>query len=165
MTSTIARWCGAVAAIGMGIMAVLHALWALGTGWPAETTTVLYEAVTPSGDGTVPGGITMGSTSGIVFCVVMAGLLFAAAYVVGARAGVVPRFGPSWGFRRVPWVVAGIFLMRGLMRGNAVNDPTYLTWNRGLYSPLALALAVLTVVVCVLSDRAAHRSAPRPSAP
>ncbi len=158
MTSTIARWCGVAAAAGMGIMATLHALWALGVGWPARSTAALYEAVTPSGDGTLPGGIAMGSASGIAFCVIMAGLLFAAAYVVGARAGLAPRIGPPSVSQRVPWVVAGVFLMRAAMRGSPTYDPTYLEWNRGLYSPLALAFALLTVAVCVLSRKAAHES-------
>lgn len=158
MESRAARWCAVIAGSGMGIMAALHALWALGVGWPARSTTALYEAVTPSGDGTLPGGIAMGSPSGIAFCIVMAGLLLAAAYLVAARAGVVRRSGPSWGVRRVPWVVAGIFLMRAAMRGSPTHDPTYLEWNRGLYSPLALAFALLTIAVCVLSRRAAQEA-------
>jgi hypothetical protein len=149
MRSTIARWC-AIGAVGvLSAVAVFHLLWTVST-WPAKNATAWNDAIL--------GGWGSGAT--IAFCLVVAALLLAAAYVVGARAGVFPRLGPWWGFRAGAWVIAVAFLIRGASIASSDWSATFNHWNLVLYSPICLAVGALTGAVCVLSGRTITRRRP-----
>ncbi len=143
MRSTVARWCAGGVAGGMAAVAAFHLLWTVST-WPAKSAADWNDAIL--------GGWGSGGT--IAFCLVVAALLLAAAYVVGARAGIFPRLGPWWGFRVGAWVIGVAFLIRGASFDGSAWSAAFNHWNRILYNPLCLALGALTVAVCLLSGRA-----------
>jgi hypothetical protein len=84
----------------------------------------------------------------------VAGLLFAAAYLVAARAGLVRALGPRWVHRVGVPVVGGVLLLRATVMGFVQSgfhlsdtSAVYERWDLMLYSPLCLTLGVLAFIV------------------
>jgi hypothetical protein len=96
------RIAGAVAALGLAASALLHAIW-LYSPWPLGTWAAWSRAF-GSADFRVPAPIMTG----------VALLFAAAAYIVAARATLVPRLGPAWVYRVGAWVVGVVLLARAV---------------------------------------------------
>lgn len=140
MRTTVARWCGAGAATGIAIAGVFHLLWAF-SPWPLGTRREWATTIVGAEDG----DLSWSRTELVVACFVVAGALLAAAYIVGVRAGVLRRIGPWWGFWLATWVIAGVFLLRGVAPMDSPED-SFNHWNLVLYRPLCLVIAVLCAV-------------------
>lgn len=151
MLTSSRRWCGVVAATGMAVAGAFHVVWAF-SPWPMDTWDDYSKTVLGDPTGEIPNDF--GAMSMMV-----AVLLFAAAYLVSVQAGLLFRIGPRWMHRVGIWVVAGVLLVRatvGLLsavwpEGTLVPDGTsdipYQHWNLLFYSPLCLVLGALTVGV------------------
>lgn len=135
-----ARVYGGTAALVLTAAAGLHLVWAL-SPWPLSTWRDWNRTVFCSDESTVRSG-----WGWAFLCLQIAGLLLAAAYVVGTRAGLLRRFGPWWVFRVGAVCVVLVLLSRGVL-GFTVHVPEQLPghrWNQFLYSPLCLGLAALS---------------------
>ncbi|MEV7772423.1 DUF3995 domain-containing protein [Kitasatospora sp. NPDC086791] len=131
---------GAVRATGVvvsGVLAAtgaLHAVWAV-TPWPLRTPEEFADTVVGAGEGVPPAAA----------CVAVAGMLGAAAYLVGAEAGVLPGVGPARVRRAGVRTVAGVLLARGvggpaLFGGAVERSERFRRLDRRYYAPLCVAL-------------------------
>lgn len=125
------------------LVGVLHLVWTV-TTWPLDDREDYARLVVGVPvDQLPPPGLTA----------LVAGLLVAAAYLVGAVAGVLPVVGPRWILVTGVWVVAGVLLLRG--GGGLVADLSgadyapedFVRLDQILYSPLCLALGAGTLGV------------------
>jgi hypothetical protein len=122
------------AATLLGIAAV-HALWALGSSWPAEDRDELAEVMAGRAGGSVPSPAA---------CLVVATLLASASALVGGRPRCLPCL------RRTGTICVSVVLgVRGAcgMAGRTdlvspgSTSPRFRRLDRRYYSPLCLALA------------------------
>jgi UDP-N-acetylmuramyl pentapeptide phosphotransferase/UDP-N-acetylglucosamine-1-phosphate transferase len=149
---TTVRLAGAAAALGLAASALLHAVW-LVAPWPLATWAAWSRAF-GGADFRVPGPVMGG----------VALLFAAAAYVVAARATLVPPLGPAWLYRVGSWVVAGVLVARALvgfvemprtLRHPATPDAFRDTIRLYLrvYLPLFLALGAASAYVAAAAGR------------
>lgn len=155
----VSRLSGAVAAAGLTVTGVFHALWVI-TPWPLATWTDFAQVVLGVPDARVPALLPPMSAT-------VAALLMAAAYLVAARAGLAPAAGPQWLYRTGVWTVAAMLLLRATAGGfvpsglSLAGAPAvYVRWDLLLYSPLCLLLGGLAALVAL---RPAGRAGGRPS--
>lgn len=130
---------------GLLAAAALHVAWGRGSAFPARDRATLAEAVigAPPRPVDAPGG----GVPGPVACYAVAGALTVAAVGINARGpvrrlialGVVTALGAR-----------GVVGLAGRMPQEA-GSPSFRRWNRLVYSPVCLLLAVLTVPA-VVSD-------------
>ena len=117
---------GVLAALG-----ALHAVWATGSPWPAASRAELSDAVFSQDEAMPPDWATW----------TVAGLLVAAAGVVGAAARETPRRG----LRAATLALAGVFGLRAVayVPGDVAGGPstTYQRLDLAVYSPLCAAIA------------------------
>ncbi|MFE7524878.1 DUF3995 domain-containing protein [Kitasatospora sp. NPDC057542] len=135
------RATGAAVSAALAAVGALHAVWAV-TPWPLRTPEEFADTVVGAGEGVPPAAA----------CVAVAGLLGAAAYLVGAEAGVLPAVGPRSLRRAGVRTVAGVLLARGL--GGPVlfgrvseRSDRFRRLNVRYYSPLCAALGAGAAVV------------------
>ncbi|MCP2310642.1 DUF3995 domain-containing protein [Kitasatospora paracochleata] len=141
---------GAVSAALAGIGG-LHAVWAR-SPWPLKTRADFADAVVGVGEEQLPGP---------ALCLGVAGLLGAASYLVGARAGVLPATGPAWLRAVGAGTVGGVLVARGLggpalagrdrggRRDRDERSDRFRRLDRRYYSPLCVALGAGAAVVAV----------------
>jgi hypothetical protein len=144
-SSTAAQWCaGAVALVCVAVSGV-HLVWAL-SPWPAQTWWDWNRTVMGTDD---PAARTGAVWAGA--CLLVAGLLVSAAWIVGVRGGLFRRTGPGWFYRISCWGVVVVFLGRGVLGllKDVPDDLPAHDWNLYLYSPLCLVLASLSAVAAV----------------
>ncbi|MFJ3787123.1 DUF3995 domain-containing protein [Kitasatospora sp. NPDC090091] len=151
---------GAVKAAGAvvaGVLAgtgVLHTVWAV-SPWPLRTPEELADAVVGTGDGMPPAAA----------CLAVAGALGAAAYLVGAEAGVLPAAGPARVRRAGVWTVSAVMLARGagglLVSGLGLGGSSarFRRLDVRYYSPLCLALGAGAGAVAVAGASYRERDA------
>jgi hypothetical protein len=146
---SLASWCAGVAAAGMEVAGLFHVVWAFHP-WPLATWLEWNRTIMGSGDPTVRTG-----PDWVLACFLISGLLTAAAYIVGVRAGLFPRFGPWWAFRIAAWCVVIVLAARGVLGyvAAAHENLPFAFWNRILYSPLCLVLAALSTVAIICHGR------------
>jgi hypothetical protein len=99
----LSRWVGAAGAVGLAAAAALHVVW-LVSPWPLADWAAWSRA--------------FGSQEFRVSAPVMATVaaLFAVgAYVLGARARLLPRLGPAWVYVLGTWTLAAVFGTRALL--------------------------------------------------
>jgi hypothetical protein len=129
---------GALAAAG-----ALHAVWTR-SSWPLRDRAEFADVV-------VGVGVEQAPTPAM--CAEVAGALGAAAYLVGARAGVLPAIGPRWLRTGGSATVAGVLLTRGIgglvlsTSGRIPRSARFLRLDRRYYSPLCIALGTGAAVV------------------
>ena len=150
--TVIIRRVGAVAALGLAASAGLHVLW-LYSPWPLANWADWSHAFGGPGF-RVPAHVM----------IAVAFLFGCAAYLVGARATLVPQLGPTWLYRVGTWVVAVVLLGRAAVgfvemsftffdpRTPAVFRETILLYLR-FYLPVFLLLGALTAFVAVTAPR------------
>jgi hypothetical protein len=128
----------AIAASALAVLAGLHAIWIF-SPWPLRSRAAFAEYVVGT-----PGPITAA----------VAVLLATAAYLVAARAGLLPEVAPHWLYVVGTYAVAGVLALRGgagLIRGG-VRPAAATAFNRldvRYYSPLCLVLAGLALWTAV----------------
>jgi len=131
---------GSTAAAVLGGASALHALWATGSGWPMTSPDELADLVV--------GRRPMPSPAA---CAAVAGALAVAAGMT-ARAACGRPGQLTDRSRAVATIVAAALLARSV--GGVVADlagvvdatPAFRRWNRRLYNPLCLTLAILVAV-------------------
>jgi len=131
--------------IVLALIAAIHAYWAFGGLWPAETEQVLVNTVIGAAD--MAGMPSTGST------LVVAGLIFLTG-VIGLAAGDVVSPAPRWLMRLLAAGAGLVFLARGVAGYffEAVAwtpvEP-FATLNRVFYSPLCLAVAIAFFILAL----------------
>lgn len=147
---TLTKLAGGTAAVGLGAVGALHGIWTF-SPWPLADRADFARTVVGVAEADLP---TPELTAAV------AAALGAAAYVVAARADLVPQLPPRRVMRQGVWGVAGVLLLRGsigLVSSALTGRPTDFTrWDLALYSPLSLALGGLTAYVAA-STRAPRR--------
>jgi hypothetical protein len=140
------RTTGTAVSAALAATGGLHAVWAR-SPWPLATRAQFADAVIGVGEERVPGPAA---------CVAVAGLLGAASYLVGARAGALPAAGPRWLRRTGTGVVAGVLLARGaagpVVFARIERTERFRRLDRRYYSPLCLALGAGAAVVAAAGD-------------
>jgi hypothetical protein len=134
-----------IAGAGLAVIGLLHLLWAF-SPWPLATREEFARSVVGRPDGRLPGRLF------VLACLVVAGALGAAAYLVAARGGVWVGFAPGWSIDVGTWGVAAVLLGRGawgmaasgLRLGHA--PASYRRLDLAVYSPLCLLLGVLVAL-------------------
>ena len=120
--------------IGVAAIAVVHAMWGLGSHWPAENEEVLARSVVGDGRRRMPPSWQCWAVA--VILAVMALWPF---YVLGRAS--------SPEILSITYVIAGVFVARGVAgysarwRSYFVHEP-FATYNRRYYSPYCLLLGV-----------------------
>ena len=132
----------------LAAIALLHLYWALGGVWPGHDEQSLAQAVV----GTA--GIRRMPPVWMTLAVVLA--LFAAALWPLMWAAIVPYMLPQTLVVLGIWVLAGIFLARGIAAYTPVFGPErvqepFLSLNRRLYAPLCLLIGAGFVLLIVLA--------------
>ena len=131
---------GSTAAAALGGASALHALWATGSGWPMTSPDELADLVV--GRRPMPSPAACASVAGAL--AVAAGMTARAA--CGRPGRLTDRS------QAVATIVSGALMARGV--GGVVADlagvvdatPAFRRWNRRLYNPLCLTLAILVAV-------------------
>ena len=123
----------------LGIVAVLHAAWAMGVVWPADDESALTRAVIGTPDATkLPSrGLNL----------IVALLIFLAAVWPIAWRGILPypHIVPQTLIWLGMWVLAFIFLVRGTVGLTPLMGQTeqpFASFNRRYYSPLCILLGL-----------------------
>ncbi|GAA2837327.1 DUF3995 domain-containing protein [Kitasatospora sp. CM 4170] len=148
------RTAGAVVAGVLAGVGVLHAVWAV-SPWPMRTPAELADAVVGRGDEMPPPAA----------CLAVAGALGAAAYLVGAEAGVLPAAGPARVRRAGVRTVSAVLLARGTggllvsALGLGEQSARFRRLDARYYSPLCLALGAGAGAVAVAGYREPDRVA------
>lgn len=120
--------------IGVGAVAVAHALWALGSHWPASSEDELARRVVGDGRRRMPPAWQ---------CLLVAAILAAVAFWPWFVLGSAGEPTVS----SITYVIAGVFVARGVAgysvrwRQHFVQEP-FATYNRRYYSPYCLLLGV-----------------------
>jgi len=131
---------GSTAAAALGGASALHALWATGSGWPMTSPDELADLVV--GRRPMPSPAACASVAGA--------LAVAAGTTARAACGRPGRLTDR--SQAVATIVSGALMARGV--GGVVADlagvvdatPAFRRWNRRLYNPLCLTLAILVAV-------------------
>lgn len=159
--SPAVRLAGSVAAGGLAMSAALHAIW-LVSPWPLATWGEWSRAF---------GSPTFRVPAPIMITVTL--LFAAAAYLVGARATLLPQIGWAWVYRVGTWVVAGVLTARAVIgfaeMSHTLVDPATPELFRGtirlylrVYLPIFLLLGVSSACVAAGAGRATRARGPRP---
>ncbi|MGW4894509.1 DUF3995 domain-containing protein [Kitasatospora sp. NPDC004240] len=125
----------------------LHAVWTT-TPWPLRTPKDFADTVVGGGEG-VPS---------VAACLTVAGALSTAAYVVGARSGVLPTAGPAWLRAAGAGAAAAALLARGAAgpvlfgRGMIARTDRFRRMDSRYYSPLCLALGAGAALVAAAGE-------------
>lgn len=126
-------------AAGLAAIAAIHLIWAAGSPWPLERREALADAVIGRAGGEVPSPLA---------CAAVAGLLGAAASLVGGR----PRSDPRVRRLGATAVVATLATRGGLglagrtdLVSPGSSSRRFRELDRRIYSPLCLTLAVLAL--------------------
>ena len=164
----LSRFCGVAVPGILVALAGLHANWAQGSHWPAESADELAEWVLSRGErDRLDGGLPSAPLTWAV-----AGSLTGAATVVGAAAAGAR----SPQLRRAAWGVAAVLLARGVayLPSDVIGrlDDRYRRLDLTLYAPLCLSLAGGTAIVLrhagrdagEVDGRATRHASLRPSA-
>jgi len=138
--SSWARPAAAVAGVGLAAIACLHAVWALGSGWPFGDREAMAKVVWGGPLATFP------SPAATMFVAVLIG---AAALVVTGRGGLWGGWAPKWVFAAGTWTLATVLFLRALVYGlgSIGSDAVNSAWERALFTPLCIVLAVLCAIV------------------
>jgi len=142
-------WARPAAATAGGVLAgiaCLHVVWALGHSWPFGDREAMAKVVWGDTLATFP------SPAATMFVAVMIG---AGALVVTGRGGLWGSWVPRWVFAAGTWTLATVLFLRALVYGlgSIGSDAVNSAWERALFTPLCLVLAVL----CVIVSRGARR--------
>ncbi|MDZ8173102.1 DUF3995 domain-containing protein [Microbacterium xanthum] len=136
-TEKVRTSAGLLGAAVVGAAGLVHAAWAAGSTWPADSPDELADLVV----GTRP-------MPGAPACTAVAALLGAAS--IATTLATVGGQGPIGRLtRRGSTFAAGVLVVRGVggLAVEALNvgdvAPEFRRWNRRLYSPLCIALGVL----------------------
>jgi hypothetical protein len=130
------------------VLAALHASWALGSYWPADSERDLARYVLSDSERQRLGGDLPS-----------AGLTWAVALSLGGAAAIVRTAATgarSRGLRAAAWGVAAVFFVRGVaylpsdLTGGL--EDTYRRLDLALYAPLCLCLAAGTAIVVRQTD-------------
>ncbi|MFE3502903.1 DUF3995 domain-containing protein [Kitasatospora sp. NPDC059160] len=130
---------GGVVSAGLAVTGALHAVWTV-TPWPLRTPEEFVDTVVGAGEGPPPPSA----------CLVVAGLLGTASYLVAAEAGLLPAAGPR-GLRRAGLQRAGVRTAAGVLLARGLTGPVvfgrlsersarFRRLNLRYYSPLCVAL-------------------------
>ncbi len=125
---------------GLAGASALHALWATGSSWPTTGSDELADLVV--GRRPMPGRAACAAVAAAL--AVAAG---ATATATGGRPGRLTDHS-----RTMATVVSASLLVRGVggmaadLTGMGDATPTFRRWNRRLYSPLCVSLAILVAV-------------------
>ncbi|HEY9412293.1 MAG TPA: DUF3995 domain-containing protein [Jiangellaceae bacterium] len=135
---------GMLATAGLAGAAAIHAVWAF-TPWPAPDRATLARIVLGSEDDDVPW---------LPACLGMAGVLAGAAYVVAAKADVVPAVGPDPLYTAGAWAIAGGLLLRGtafpaVMAWRDDDSTEFRSWDLKVFAPICIVLGGLSLVVAL----------------
>jgi hypothetical protein len=153
----LARVCGVAVPVALVAIAALHAAWALGWYWPAESEGELAEYVLSRGERQRLDGALPPTPATWAVALALAG---AAGIVRAVRTGARSRL-----VRRVGWGVAGVFLARGVvyLPSDLIGglDDSYQRLDVALYSPLCVGLATGTTIVLLGSGAGRRDSAAR----
>ncbi len=131
---------GSTAVAALASASALHASWATGSTWPATNPDELADLVV--GRRPMPGPAACAT--------VAAGLAVAAGATACAARGRPGRLTDR--SRTVASVVSTSLLVRGVggiavdLTGKGDATPAFRRWNRRLYNPLCVALAILVAV-------------------
>lgn len=139
-TEIVSLAAGSTAAATLAGASALHALWGTGSSWPLSSQDELADLVV--GRRPMPGPAACTAVAAV--------LAVAAAATAGASYGGLGRF--THHSRRVTAVVSASLLARGA--GGIAADlvdkvdatPPFRKWNRRLYNPLCITLALLVAV-------------------
>lgn len=135
----LVRRVGPAVAVALGAVGALHVVWTVST-WPLPDQESFARTVV---------GVEVSQLPSTGATLAVAGLLFAAAYLVAAGSGAVAAVGPVWVHRAGEWTVSAVLLLRG--GGGLVTDAvatmehevtTFTRWDCAVYSPLCLALGL-----------------------
>ncbi len=129
-------WIAVFIALVLGTTAALHLYWALGGLWPGRSAADLESRVIGSRTGRMPPPLL---TIGVALAIGLAGLW--PLMYLGQVASPLPRGLVVAGM----WVLAGIFLLRGLVAyvpglWQGGQDLPFYRLNRRWFSPLILAI-------------------------
>jgi Protein of unknown function (DUF3995) len=129
-------------------LAALHASWALGSYWPANSDRELAEYVLSDGERHRLGGDLPSAALTWAVALSLAG---AAAIVRAAASGTRSRW-----LRRAAWTVAAVFCARAVayIPSDLIGglEDTYQRLDLALYAPLCLGLAAGTAIVVRHTD-------------
>lgn len=141
---------GGVVSAALFVIGTFHVVW-VRSSWPFATRRDFVRDLGGRADGELPTAFALQSLG-------VAALLLAAAFLVAAKADLVPG-GISKGLITVgAWGVAAVLSVRGIaglvQSGLEVGEAParYRSLDLRVYSPLCLALATLIVVVIVSAD-------------
>lgn len=138
------RLAGAAGVTGLGVATVVHAVWALGSSWPAADRDRLADLVV--GTRPFPGPAPTWAVTA---------LLGAATALTAARANLMPVALPAGSARPIRVganLLAAALLARGtgglIVSGLGLGDvtPVFRRWDLALYSPLCLALGCSVIL-------------------
>jgi hypothetical protein len=139
-TETLQLGAGTTAAVAIAGASALHALWATGASWPASDSNELADLVV--GRRPMPGPAACATV--------------AAALAVGAGATAIATSGRprrlTHRSRPMATIVSATLLVRGVggtaadLVGKVDATPAFRRWNRRLYNPLCVGLAILVAV-------------------
>ncbi|SDC11260.1 DUF3995 domain-containing protein [Actinokineospora iranica] len=132
---------GWLAAVVLLLIAVLHLVWTV-SPWPLRSREEFARRVVGVPEDKLPGpGLTA----------LVALLLVAAAYLVGARAGIFGAFGPPWLVPTGAGVVAGVLLVRGVAGylASSRRETDFARLDLRIYAPLSAGLGLLCGIVAV----------------
>ncbi|MFI6443774.1 DUF3995 domain-containing protein [Kitasatospora sp. NPDC050543] len=138
---------GTAVSAALAATGALHAVWAA-TPWPLSTPQEFADVVVGTGEGVPPPAA----------CLAVAGALGAAAYLVGARSGVLPAAGPGWLRRSGSGTVAAVMLGRGVGglllfgSGRLRRTERFTRLDRRYYSPVCLALGAGAALVTAAGE-------------
>jgi hypothetical protein len=136
----ISSLAGSTAAATLAGASALHALWATGSSWPTSSPDELADLVV--GRRPMP--------SAAACATVAAALAVAAGATACAAHGYPSRL--THHCRTIASVVAASLLVRGVggvtadLAGKVDATPAFRQWNRRLYNPLCVTLAILVAV-------------------
>ncbi|HVK21387.1 MAG TPA: DUF3995 domain-containing protein [Actinokineospora sp.] len=132
---------GVVAAAVLVLVGVLHAVWMF-SPWPLRTPEEFARKVV---------GVEADKLPSRPLTALVVALLFVAAYLVAARAGIIAAIGPDWG---VPVGAAGVgvvLLLRGFggLVQSSRRDTEFARLDLRVYAPLCVALGGACLVVAI----------------
>lgn len=130
---------GWVTAALLALVGALHVVWMF-SPWPLVDRQAFARRVV---------GVEVDRLPGRGATLVVAVLLFAAAYLVVARVGGAPPVGPVWVVHAGVATVAAVLLLRGAggLVTSTRKDTEFARWDRRLYAPLCLVLGGLCLAV------------------
>ncbi|SDI05800.1 Protein of unknown function [Actinokineospora alba] len=132
---------GGIAAIVLVLVGGLHVVWMF-SPWPVRTRAEFARKVV---------GVEADDLPNRFLTALVAIALFAAAYLVAARAGIVGVIGPRWATPVGTATVAAVLLFRGVAGfiTSARKDTEFTYWDLRVYAPLCVVLGGACLAVAV----------------